>query len=151
MSAGLIIISALWFNRPVLIFYSMLMFSAHLVQCVVGDSLNATEALYNAPARNRSGIVLGYVHHGFCEYYRSLAQLGMPEQIAALVTKYPKYKVVLTGHSLGGAAATIAAADLALRFALPRSKLLLYTYGAPRPGDAGFAELVANNIGAAYR
>jgi predicted lipase len=120
-------------------------------QCVVGDSLNATEVLHNAPAHNRSGIVLGYVHHGFCEYYRSLAQLGMPEQIVALVQKYPKYKVILTGHSLGGAAATIAAADLALRFQIPREKLILYTYGAPRPGDAGFAELVAANVGAAYR
>jgi putative lipase involved disintegration of autophagic bodies len=45
------------------------------------------------------------VHAGFCGYYRDLVDLGMTDKIASLAGKHPDYRVLLTGHSLGGAAA----------------------------------------------
>jgi predicted alpha/beta hydrolase len=47
----------------------------------------------------------GKVHAGFCSYYSELANLGMTEKIASLSGKYPGYRTIVVGHSLGGAAA----------------------------------------------
>ncbi|KAJ1942308.1 hypothetical protein FBU59_003236 [Linderina macrospora] len=53
------------------------------------------------------------VHTGFLAGYKSAVD-GIKKAVADLVQKYPDYKIVLTGHSLGGAEATVAAADFAL-------------------------------------
>lgn len=37
-------------------------------------------------------------------------------------------------HSLGGAQATIAAMDMAYRLRVEQSRIMLYTFGAPRVG-----------------
>lgn len=59
----------------------------------------------------------------------------------------PSYKLVVTGHSLGGAVATIAAASLRAA-GLPCD---LYTYGSPRVGNAAFAQFVTDQAGAEFR
>ena len=50
------------------------------------------------------------------------------------------WRVYLTGHSLGGALATLAAADLARQLAAASLRVKVqvscYTFGAPRPGEA---------------
>ena len=87
-------------------------------------SLHATTAVSSIPisssssrdSNSTSGVSLGLVHHGFCDYYRSLADLGLPQHIVNLMAQHPGYSVLATGHSLGGAAATIAAADLSIRY-----------------------------------
>jgi predicted lipase len=45
-------------------------------------------------------------------------------------------RVLLTGHSLGGALATLAAHDLATHCGLTNCQV--YTFGAPRPGNRAF-------------
>lgn len=45
------------------------------------------------------------MHHGFCTYYGRLEELGLGQGLWDLHTQYPRYKVVLTGWSLGAAAA----------------------------------------------
>ncbi|KAK6013790.1 triacylglycerol lipase, partial [Ostertagia ostertagi] len=52
---------------------------------------------------------------------------------------YAEYKVVFTGHSLGGALAALAAARTAKQGLRPGDKITMYTYGQPRVGDAQFA------------
>lgn len=52
-----------------------------------------------------SPLLAGHVHHGFCTYYGRLDELGMGQGIWDLHTQYPLYKIVLTGWSLGAAAA----------------------------------------------
>jgi hypothetical protein len=46
-----------------------------------------------------------------------------------------KKKIVVTGHSLGGAVATIIAAYIRGKY---KSDVMLYTFGSPRVGDADF-------------
>ncbi|KAF2744698.1 alpha/beta-hydrolase [Sporormia fimetaria CBS 119925] len=62
--------------------------------------------------------------------------------------QYPSYKVVVTGHSLGGALAQLAAGVL-------RSRGInadLYSYGAPKVGSAALANyLTSTSRGATYR
>jgi len=80
---------------------------------------------------------LGNIHSGFCSYYKQLAVLGLPERVLDLLKAYPSYQVLLTGHSLGGAAASLLALDLFLRYGV---RSILYTFGQPRTGDFFFAE-----------
>ncbi|KAB2579469.1 Lipase class 3 [Lasiodiplodia theobromae] len=50
----------------------------------------------------------------------------------------PSYQIVATGHSLGGAVATLAAADLRNS----GYNVVLYTYGAPRIGPAALSDYI---------
>lgn len=69
--------------------------------------------------------------------------------INELVSQNPDYDVIVTGHSLGGAIASLSAAALIWRGIVPSNKLSLYTFGMPRVGDKGYAlkhdEIVNNS------
>ncbi|KAK2077296.1 hypothetical protein QBZ16_004930 [Prototheca wickerhamii] len=53
-------------------------------------------------------------------------------------TPRPPAKLFVTGHSLGGALAILAAADIRRRH--PDLPMTVYTYGAPRVGNLGFVQ-----------
>jgi len=69
------------------------------------------------PILKRQGLNLitflpGKYHRGFCWYYNMmLLYTSYETELMEAVKAYPDYDVVFTGHSLGGAAITIAAAD----------------------------------------
>mmetsp|Transcript_24871 Transcript_24871/g.43489 ORF Transcript_24871/g.43489 Transcript_24871/m.43489 type:complete len:326 (-) Transcript_24871:89-1066(-) len=97
-------------------------------------------------------ISLGYVHHGFCDYYRGLEAAGIADVAAALRRDlYPGYQMIITGHSLGGAAAALFALDVAQRYPLIGNKPWLYTLGQPRTGDAAFAARLFKACSAVFR
>lgn len=77
----------------------------------------------------------GKVHGGFLAAYEEVRGL-LAETVKA---KPPAQKLWFTGHSLGGALASLAAADFADETAG------LYTYGAPRAGNSDFAKRIPNN------
>lgn len=52
---------------------------------------------------------------------------------------------LIVGHSLGGAIATLYAADLINR-GVPKSKILVYTYGSPAVGDENFVSTYDGHI-----
>ena len=56
-----------------------------------------------------------------------------------LVAKNPDYDVVVTGHSLGGALASLTASALIHQGVVSSSKVSLYTFGMPRVGDKDYA------------
>ncbi|KAJ7028266.1 alpha/beta-hydrolase, partial [Mycena alexandri] len=85
------------------------------------------------------------VHSGFLAAYNEVAE-DILVTVEAQLAKYPKYSVVVTGHSLGGALAALGAS--ALKTALPTTAMNLYTFGQPRTGDAEFAAFVESTIGA---
>eukprot|EP00842_Homolaphlyctis_polyrhiza_P006144 jgi/Hompol1/6530/HPOL_005027-RA len=79
-----------------------------------------------------------HIHDGFQQEYvasRKDIQSGLLE----LVTRYPDFDVVFTGHSLGGATASIAAVDFIDLHGTPE-KVYLFTFGQPRVGSGIWAD-----------
>lgn len=86
------------------------------------------------------------VHAGFAMAHSETwdAVLALLGQATAA---YPTYKIIFTGHSLGGAVATLSAANArAEGYAID-----LYTYGSPRVGNEAFASFVTAQAGSEYR
>jgi len=78
------------------------------------------------------------VHAGFYETTMTL----YAQVVSALVKlrrSYPKYKIIMTGHSLGAAMAAITTFKLITNNTFPGSSYELYTYGEPRMGNLAFA------------
>eukprot|EP00344_Euplotes_crassus_P004949 CAMPEP_0196994956 /NCGR_PEP_ID=MMETSP1380-20130617/1170_1 /TAXON_ID=5936 /ORGANISM="Euplotes crassus, Strain CT5" /LENGTH=247 /DNA_ID=CAMNT_0042410473 /DNA_START=166 /DNA_END=906 /DNA_ORIENTATION=- len=65
--------------------------------------------------------------------------------------KYDDYKIVFTGHSLGGALALHAAADGTLSNLYQNRNISIYTYGQPRVGNREFYNLFLEKIDDYYR
>lgn len=68
--------------------------------------------------------------------------------VKAARAQYPSYKIVVTGHSLGGAIATVATANLR---AAGIANIDMYTYGSPRVGNAAFVDFVSAQPGLEIR
>ena len=88
------------------------------------------------------GVPGANVHQGFYAAFKDISP-QLTAAVGALHTSYPSATIVVTGHSLGGALATFAAADLKKRFAAP---IVFYTYGSPRTGDQGWSDYVMRNL-----
>ncbi|KAA8626994.1 lipase precursor [Pyrenophora tritici-repentis] len=74
---------------------------------------------------------------GFWESWEE-AQTEVLKAISTAQKKFPNFKVVATGHSLGGALATLAAGVLRSQ----NTTVDLYTYGAPRVGLEGISQFI---------
>lgn len=76
----------------------------------------------------------GQTHKGFTDIYMS----ARDEVMALLSELSPEKTLFITGHSLGGALATLAAMDLSVNTLW--SSPVVYTFAAPRVGDPKFAK-----------
>jgi triacylglycerol lipase len=86
---------------------------------------------------------LGRTHAGFSDIYMS-----MRAKIAEAIGTIPPAKpLFIAGHSLGGALAALAAADLASG----ERRTVVYTFGAPRAGDPRFACRYRRLVPESYR
>ncbi|KAK3325524.1 putative triacylglycerol lipase precursor [Apodospora peruviana] len=83
------------------------------------------------------------LHTGFYAAWLELAP-SVFSGIRSAVHANPSYRVIATGHSLGGAVATIAAAYLRKQLGY---NIDLYTYGSPRAGNGVFAKFVTAGQG----
>ncbi|CAG8556708.1 22636_t:CDS:2, partial [Gigaspora rosea] len=81
------------------------------------------------------------VHFGFYTAFLTFQQ-ELRKVISESIKQYPDYKLVVTGHSLGGALASFAALDLKQSGANP----CLYTYGEPRIGNTVFASFMYKTL-----
>ncbi|KAF8142928.1 Alpha/Beta hydrolase protein [Mycena galopus ATCC 62051] len=88
-------------------------------------------------------IELVHVHRGFLDGYKNVGD-DVVSIVKQQLEQYPNFKVVVTGHSLGGAIASLAAPSL--KAPLPDADLKLYTFGQPR-GNAKYARYVKRMIG----
>jgi hypothetical protein len=85
------------------------------------------------------------VHEGYLKVYESLAS-QINEFVLEMLEdpKYKGYKVIITGHSLGGVVSTIHAVDVAFKFKEKGFETELFSYHSPRPGNNGFREHAIN-------
>lgn len=82
------------------------------------------------------------VHAGFLASWAEVSSAVLAG-VRAAAAAHPSYRVAVTGHSLGGAVGTLAAAYL--RRAGHAADL--YTYGSPRVGNAALAAMVTTGGG----
>lgn len=80
------------------------------------------------------------VHAGFYYSAQSVKDIVI-EWVQQLQKKYPTYDVIVTGHSLGGALATLTAVSLHTN---DINNVRCFTYGSPRVGDAAAAAYISN-------
>eukprot|EP01147_Barroeca_monosierra_P006122 gene6122-9182_t len=89
------------------------------------------------------------VHRGFYEAYQEV-QSTVNNFVSATQQKYGSYRILVTGHSLGAALATMCSLDLSIKH--PTSSISHYTLGQPRVGNEPFYEFFRQStIVAAYR
>ena len=92
----------------------------------------------------------GAVHRGFAELYEAARPAPLPAVPVPLFARTPRCPPpvrVVAGHSLGGVFAVLYALELARAGHAPPA---VYTFGAPRLGDAALAARVAREC-RAYR
>ena len=92
------------------------------------------EVLLSPKAQFLDGQVQSYWKRGFDVLWPS-----MKTEVNTLVSQNPSYQIWVTGHSLGGAMASLASTWLAYYNIAPRKNIILYTFGMPRVGNYDYA------------
>ncbi|RKP11340.1 Alpha/Beta hydrolase protein [Piptocephalis cylindrospora] len=107
-------------------------------------------ALYPGLSTSGSGDV-GKAHKGFQESTQILQNgtLGYTHALQEVMAAHPGMEYIVTGHSLGGALAFTAGANLALttQFTQLPAPRAVYTYGQPEVGQTTLANALAKAIG----
>ena len=88
------------------------------------------------------------VHRGFlqCWISRSFNTRVLESVKRAVKVGGPNMRVLITGHSLGGAVAQLAAFDIKEYCGLNSGQIAVYTFGCPRVGNYAFAEEYEHRI-----
>jgi triacylglycerol lipase len=86
------------------------------------------------------------MHRGFVTAYFSVRS-----QIHDYLKNHPVANVTVTGHSLGGALATLCAVDVQYNFSNQVKAIDIYTFGSPRVGNTGFRESFNERVPNSYR
>jgi len=110
---------------------------AHVI--VFRTTLTLQDTLHDLDLRLTPFIGKARVHRGIYRKYLSLR-----DQLHDAVVQHAPRRLLLTGHSLGGALATMAAADLNAHF--QDVTLDVVTFGAPRTGNKEFAALLQSSV-----
>ena len=90
-----------------------------------------------------------HAHKGFYVGWQ-LIQVDVEVKVAEQVKANPGYRLVVTGHSLGAALATLAAGHFRKNEEL-REKTELYTFGSPRVGNKELADFLTTQSDLSYR
>ena len=75
----------------------------------------------------------------------------MKDDFLTLKNANPDHELWVTGHSLGGAMASLAATTISKLGYMSPDKIKLITFGEPRVGDADYASAVDTLIPYVYR
>jgi predicted lipase len=100
------------------------------------------EKVYPYAGESRSGALM---HRGFVRAYFSVR-----DQIHDYVRTHDISNVTVTGHSLGGALATLCAVDIQYNFS-DKVSIEAYTFGSPKVGNDGFRESYNQRVPNSYR
>ena len=118
----------------------------------VGKLELLTEILQGgAMAYGLSEIPNALVDSFFYQNYIDVLRPVFIEKIQDAFASFPNYKFVFTGHSLGGAFATLASFDVVSSSLISSDQTVLYTYGSPRIGNYALAQAIEAVIPEIYR
>ncbi|GMR30566.1 hypothetical protein PMAYCL1PPCAC_00761 [Pristionchus mayeri] len=109
--------------------------------------MEITDTLFDSKVDFQDG---GQTSKYFNDAFMDVWNGGLGGDFQSLVAKYPTYTVWVTGHSLGGALASMAAAHISANNIVSKSKIVLYTFGQPRTGDQKYAD-VHDNLVTSFR
>ncbi|CAL2032279.1 unnamed protein product [Caenorhabditis brenneri] len=85
----------------------------------------------------------------YSRMYKNILDFGFDTCLEESVKKYPTYSLLVTGHSLGGAMATVFSLHVAMKY--PQKETRLYSLSAPRSGDETFVRLLKQYIFEQFR
>ncbi|CAJ0596871.1 unnamed protein product [Cylicocyclus nassatus] len=103
-------------------------------------------AAYTALLPSRKAIVLSFRGTNTpMQLFKELVHCRLSQE------QHSEYEIWITGHSLGGALASLAASYLVEKRFAPSSKIKLMTFGQPRTGDEEFADRFNKTIDYAFR
>mgnify|MGYP001095555336 CR=1 FL=1 len=88
------------------------------------------------------------VHIGFNSAYMSVRDKVLAS-VNEFLGAHRSARIMVVGHSLGGALATLCAVDIALTKGI--KNIESYTFGSPRVGNQAFADLYKNKIPSGFR
>jgi len=88
-----------------------------------------------------------YFYNSYVKHLRTKITAKLKEAYS----KYPTFKFVFTGHSLGGALTTLTAFDAVSSGVIPRSQAIMYNYGSPRVGNYILTQAIEAAIPEIYR
>lgn len=88
------------------------------------------------------------VHQGFNLQFQAI-KFDLHQHIEKILKSHKIEKLVFTGHSLGGALATIASVYFSSKY--PLLELTCFTLGSPRVGDTKFIKIFNERIKNSYR
>ena len=93
---------------------------------------------------NYKDVAGAQVHTGFYQAYDAVSGQVI-SAVKSILSAHSTAGVFVTGHSLGGALATFAAADIKRN--IGNSKITIYTYGSPRTGNQAFTDYLFSILG----
>ncbi|KAJ1984774.1 hypothetical protein H4R34_000462 [Dimargaris verticillata] len=91
------------------------------------------------PKRWPKSIQHSRVHRGFLRGYEDVAD-RLYTQCKCLLARYPSYRLIIIGHSLGGALASLAAVDFLQRNSTLADITSVVTFGKPRVGNKHYVK-----------
>ncbi|CAH1415038.1 unnamed protein product [Lactuca virosa] len=96
------------------------------------------------------GCTDGKVHHGFFNAYNNtIVRSGILDGVSRAKEMYGDLKIMVTGHSMGGAMAAFCGLDLALIYG--GNNVEVMTFGQPRIGNAAFASYYSEVVPNTFR
>jgi len=111
----------------------------------ISNAYHALHALHGMPLGVR-------VHKGFFSAYKRI-MFAVVSAVSELFATGEFDTLLVTGHSLGGAVAMLAALDIVRSCAsvLDRSQVAVYTFGSPKVGNARFRDWYNRNVPNSFR
>lgn len=107
------------------------------------DKIGDAESLRNEVLRTHHWRC-AKIHKGFAAAYAAVAPRLLT--VVKRLEDERKRPVFLTGHSLGGALATVCSLDLFLRLKLTRKEIFVSTFGSPRVGNFHFRAVYNDSV-----
>lgn len=91
-----------------------------------------------------------HVHGGFWDAWTEIRD-KVKTKVLGAVTNHPNYRLVITGHSLGGAIAILAAGEFRKINHDLAARTQLYTFGSPRVGNGHTAAFLTYQSSLSFR